>query len=124
MGVAFDQEVLMQKRKYIRGLFPVRTELPPGIEELSGGLILDLPDSNIKEYLQKKLDLRWMPTDEDLINNLESMIEESSKKRKNQSALPNAYVDSSEMNAGNLLELPGLSRLDQTKREQLRKKFQ
>ena len=63
----------------MRGVFPSRSVLPPIVNELAGGLILDLPDSGIKDYLQSKLDLQWIPTDEDLINNLENIIEEHVK---------------------------------------------
>jgi hypothetical protein len=115
----------MQKKKYTRGIFPVRgVGLPPVVDELSGGLILDLPDHNIKEYLQSKLDLKWMPTDEELVNNLENLIEEHMKKRKNRALVPDEYVDSTNLDAHNLLELPGFNSLDPVKRELLRRKFQ
>jgi hypothetical protein len=35
-----------------------------------------LPDENIEEYLQDKVDLQVMPSDEDLINYLEDQIDD------------------------------------------------
>jgi hypothetical protein len=48
----------MKKVKYMRNVFPPRTVLPPIVNELAGGRILDLPDKEIKKYLQSKIDLQ------------------------------------------------------------------
>jgi hypothetical protein len=41
----------MQKKKYTRGEIPTRTRVPPVVADIEGGLILDLPDENIAEYI-------------------------------------------------------------------------
>jgi hypothetical protein len=46
------------------------------------------------------------------------------KKRKNRALVPDEYVDSTNLDAHNLLELPGFNSLDPVKRELLRRKFQ
>jgi hypothetical protein len=58
IGTAFPSAVEMKKVKYMRNVFPPRTVLPPIVNELAGGRILDLPDKEIKKYLQSKIDLQ------------------------------------------------------------------
>lgn len=41
---------------------------------MEGGLILEMPESNIEAYLQEQLDLQLISSDEDLINHLENVI--------------------------------------------------
>lgn len=66
----------MQKKKYTRGEFAQRVVPPPVDPSLDQAFILDLPDDEIDEYLWRKLDLKNMPTDEDLINYMEDLIDD------------------------------------------------
>jgi hypothetical protein len=63
-----------------------------------------------------------MPTDEDLIDNLENIIDEYRKQRKNRHVAPE--LESVNLSANTVLELPGFSNLDSDRRDALRKKFQ
>lgn len=77
IGTAFPLGVSMVKKRYIRGEVPERRQVEtPVVETLLGGLILDLPDENIVAYLKDKLDLQYLPSDEDLITFMENQIEQ------------------------------------------------
>jgi hypothetical protein len=51
VGTNFPSGIEMQKKKYTRGEIPTRTRVPPVVADIEGGLILDLPDENIAEYI-------------------------------------------------------------------------
>ena len=123
IGTAFPATVIMQKKKYTRGEIPDRLVVPPVVAQLDGGIIIDLPDENIEEYLQDKVDLQVMPSDEDLINYLEDQIDDHQNRKKNSSDDP-AGDPSKKLSAISLVELPGLSSIDTTRKEMIRKKFQ
>lgn len=36
---------------------------------------MELPETDVENYLKEKLDLKWMKSDEELINSLETLIE-------------------------------------------------
>jgi hypothetical protein len=78
IGLEFPSEVIMVKKRYLRGEIPARTGLPPAVHDpgLIGGLLLDLPNEGIDEYMEQTLDLTQMLSDEDLINFMENQIEE------------------------------------------------
>jgi hypothetical protein len=61
----------MKKKSYIRGDVPNRIVEDPIVEHLDGGLILDLPDEDVEAYVKSQVDLKWMPSDDDLVNYLE-----------------------------------------------------
>ena len=56
-------------------MFPSRQQLPDSVNHVEGGLILELPETDVENYLKEKLDLKWMKSDEELINSLETLIE-------------------------------------------------
>jgi hypothetical protein len=53
-----------------------------GLDHLQGGLIIDLPEMGVEEYLKNILDIEQLPSDEDLINHLETLIEKHRKKKR------------------------------------------
>ena len=105
IGTAFPLGVSMVKKRYTRGELPDRGLEDPLLSSLNGGLILDLPDENIDVYLGQKLDLQYLPLDEELIAFLEDQIDRhlKSKTRK-----PDGLsVDSGNLSAKHLVEMPG-----------------
>jgi hypothetical protein len=82
IGTSFDDEVTRIDHKYRRGDFPVRLSLPKAVNSIEGGLVIDLPDEKIEEYLKKTLDLDEISTDEYLISFLETQINTHLNKKK------------------------------------------
>jgi hypothetical protein len=44
------------------------------VAQIEGGIVLELPESNIEAFLKEHLDLQLISSDEDLINHLENVI--------------------------------------------------
>jgi hypothetical protein len=49
-----------------------------------------LPDVDIEGYLKGMLDLKWMPTDEDLVNYMEEQIDGHMRMKRSKSDAPTA----------------------------------
>ena len=75
IGTAFPEFVTRETKRYTRGHFLNRDYKPLVVRGLQGGVIIDMPEENIESYLLTVLDLKWMPTDEELITHLEILIE-------------------------------------------------
>ena len=51
LGKNFPREVLKAKRVYRSGEFEARTELPASINMVLPSVIIDMPQTHVKEYL-------------------------------------------------------------------------
>ena len=50
--------------------------MPKSVESfVGGGLVIDMPGTDIADYLQSMLELQWLPSDEELIHNMETHID-------------------------------------------------
>ncbi len=51
----FPQQLSKQKVVYEHGVFLARTNLPASVTRLTGSLVIDMPLTEVKEYLSKFL---------------------------------------------------------------------
>lgn len=67
---------------YNHGDFKERTDLPPSVHKLEGCLIIDLPLTNIKEYLVERLELKMLMADDILVRQLEQLLDSFRQQKK------------------------------------------
>jgi hypothetical protein len=79
------------------GEFISRRSMITELEHLQGGLIIDMPETGVEDYLRTVLDLDWLPSDEDLINHLETLLEQHRERKRIQGQGP--FPSSSSNNA-------------------------
>ena len=113
-----------RKLSYIRGLFQERLIVPDCVNQLQGGIVIDLPDNGCRDYLKSIVDLEKLPSDELLIENLENLIEEHKFQRRLKRLRERDHDDTQILDAQNLLELPVFTGLDSQSRELIKRKFQ
>jgi hypothetical protein len=116
IGLEFPSQVIMTKKRYMRGAIPARTGLPSAVHdtELVGGLLLDLPDEGIDEYMEQTLDLTQMLSDEDLINFMENRIEEHLMMKKSKGGLQSNIAEQNSRGALNILDMKGFDSVNPT----------
>ena len=76
IGTAFPQHIRKEKKQYRSGEFVHRIYIAPSLQHLPRGILLDMPDTDIEEYLRNSIDLQWLSSDEDLIHFMQTFIEE------------------------------------------------
>ena len=71
LGKNFSGQVLKAKKVYRSGEFEARTELPPSVDRLLDSVIIDMPQTHVKEYLSKFVSLEHLLPDDILVARLE-----------------------------------------------------
>ena len=81
----FNAQITRSKKQYNSGTFEQRISLPKSVENLMGGLILDIPLIGTKAYLSQNLDIENLCSDQELIQFLERTLEQyrANKKGRN-----------------------------------------
>ena len=50
--------------------------MAPSLIHLPRGILIDMPETQIEEYLRSRIDLEWLASDEDLIHFMETFIDD------------------------------------------------
>ena len=75
LGKDFPGQVLKAKKVYRSGEFEPRTELPAAVDRLLPSVIIDMPQTQAKEYLSKVLSLEHLLPDDILVSKLEQCLD-------------------------------------------------
>lgn len=71
----FPQQLSKKKVVYEHGVFLSRSNLPASVTQIGGSLLIDMPLTEVKEYLSKYLQLDQLFSDDMLVQKLEQVLE-------------------------------------------------
>jgi hypothetical protein len=63
----FPDQLSKEKITYTHGEFKERTDLPPSVSRIKGSLVIDMPLTDIKEYLTERLELTMLMPDDMMV---------------------------------------------------------
>jgi len=57
IGAAFPQHIRKEKKQYMSGEFVLRSYNIPSLQHLPRGMLIDMPETQIEEFLRSCIDL-------------------------------------------------------------------